>query len=195
MAKPKMMNDFDFSVKKAVSVLNEKGVLLYPTDTVWGLGCDATDNEAVMKIFRIKQRSESKSLILLVADIQMLEKYVEVPHFVLDFLEKQERPTSVIYHNTRGLAQNVIASDNTVAIRIVKNDFCQKLIEQFGKPIVSTSANRSGFPTPLNFSQIEDYIKNKVDYIVDYQQNIEENCPPSQLVKIKNASEIEILRR
>lgn len=189
------MNDFDFSVKKAVSVLNEKGILLYPTDTVWGLGCDATDNEAVMKIFRIKQRSESKSLILLVADIQMLEKYVEVPRFVLDFLEKQERPTSVIYHNTRGLAQNVIASDNSVAIRIVKNDFCQKLIQQFGKPIVSTSANRSGFPTPLNFSQIEDYIKNEVDYIVDFQQDIEENRPPSQLVKIKNASEIEILRR
>jgi len=146
-------------VKNSIDSLKNKGVLLYPTDTVWGLGCDATSEIAVNKIFKIKQRSESKSLIILVDSIKMLKNYIpNIPPKVLTLLQTAKNPTSIIYTNPKDLAKNVIATDNTVAIRIPQNEFCKQLIQQFGKPIISTSANISGEATPKSFSEISQTI-------------------------------------
>ncbi|MDY0779626.1 L-threonylcarbamoyladenylate synthase [Tenacibaculum sp. IB213877] len=156
------------------SILNNllKGkTILYPTDTVWGLGCDATNEGTVKKIYQIKNREESKSLIILVSSINMLKKYVSVPKKALEILQKAERPTTIIYQNPKGLASNVISKeDNSVAIRIVQDDFCRKLIKSFKKPIVSTSANISGQPTPMSFSEIDKAILHSVDYVVNLHQ-------------------------
>jgi len=182
--------------------LQKNGVILYPTDTVWGIGCDATDNIAVEKVFKIKQRTESKSLIILVDSLEMLRKYVdEVPDIMLKILESFHKPTTVIYKNPkpacqqgRGLANNVIASDNTVAIRIVQDKFCKELIKQFGKPIVSTSANRSGKPTPKLFKEIELSILNVVDYVVNLRQNKKMDSP-STIIKIDDNGELRYIRK
>lgn len=180
------MTLFDNIIYETIAFLENKGTILYPTDTVWGIGCDATCYQAVQKIFNIKKRDERKSLILLVSDVEMLQKYVDVSKEILLFLEEQIKPTTVIYNNPKSLALNVIAQNNTVAIRIVKNDFCQKLIRKFGKPIVSTSANISGESTPHFFKEIDDNIKNAVDFIVPLEQEKMDYTPPSQLVKIEN---------
>ena len=146
--------------------------ILYPTDTVWGLGCDATNNEAVKEIYKIKNREESKSLIVLVSSLEMLKKYVKVPAQAVQILENTTKPTTIIYSNPKGIASNIVnKEDNTLAIRIVQNDFCEELIDKFGKPIVSTSANVSGNPTPKSFSEIEKAILDSVDYIVNLQQD------------------------
>jgi L-threonylcarbamoyladenylate synthase len=150
--------------------LKEGKTILYPTDTVWGLGCDATNFKAVSKIYRLKNREESKSLIVLVSSINMLKKHVFMPKKVLEFLKGTSKPTTIIYNNPKGFAKNTIANDNTIAIRIVQDDFCRKLIKRFGKPIVSTSANVSGENTPKSFSEISKPILNSVDYIVNLQQ-------------------------
>lgn len=159
--------------------------ILYPTDTVWGLGCDATNNEAVKKIYKIKNREESKSLIILVSSIEMLKAYVNnIPQKALDILKESTKPTTIIYNNPVGLAQNTIAKDNTIAIRIPKNEFCIQLIESFGKPIVSTSANISGEPTPKTFSEISEAILKSVDYVVNLQQD-KVNEKSSTILKIE----------
>ena len=137
-------------------ILQQGKVILYPTDTVWGIGCDATNEMAVSSIYSIKKRKESKSLVILVSSIDMLKHFVdEVPSKVLDVLKKAIKPTTIIYKNPKGLANNVIANDNTVAIRIAQDDFCKNLIENFGNPIVSTSANLSGNETPRSFKEID----------------------------------------
>lgn len=185
----------DTDIKKSTETLVNKGVILYPTDTVWGLGCDATDVAPVAKIFKIKQRNESKSLIILVDSVKMLREYVaEIPDFVLDFLNSVQKPTTVIYSNPKKLANNVIASNNTVAIRIVKDDFCQKLIQNFGKPIVSTSANISGEATPQFFEDINAHIIENCDYVVKYRQNDQEKRIPSHLIQFDNEGNITFLR-
>lgn len=154
-----------------IELLKKSKTILYPTDTVWGLGCDATDDKAVAKIYKIKNREESKSLIVLVSSIHMLKKYVTVPRKAIDILNNVKKPTTIIYKNPKGIATNVISKeDNTVAIRIVQDDFCRKLIKRFKKPIVSTSANVSGSPTPKSFSEIEDAILQGVDYVVNLHQ-------------------------
>lgn len=159
--------------------------ILYPTDTVWGLGCDATNEEAVKKIYKLKNREESKSLIILVDSIEMLQNHVEnIPKKALEILKKAEKPTTIIYNNPKGLAANTIASDNTIAIRIPKDEFCIQLIKGFGKPIVSTSANVSGEPTPKSFSEISKAILKNVDYVVDlHQEKISEKS--STILKIE----------
>jgi len=174
--------------------LQHKGVILYPTDTVWGIGCDATDKIAVEKIFKIKKRSESKSLIILVDSLEMLQRYIEeVPNIILKTLESFHKPTTVIYKKPKRLANNVIASDNTVAIRVVQDIFCKELIKQFGKPIVSTSANHSGKPTPKSFKEIELSILNAVDYVVNLHQYKKTNSS-SRIVNINEEGEIVIIR-
>ena len=151
--------------------LKEGKTLLYPTDTVWGIGCDATNTNAVSEIYQIKQREESKSLIILVNSLKMLSDYVKtIPERAIIEIESATRPTTIIYKNPKGLAKNCIASDDTIAIRIVQNGFCSALIQEFGKPIVSTSANISGEPTPNSFSEISTTILDSVDYIVNLQQ-------------------------
>ncbi|WP_440066799.1 L-threonylcarbamoyladenylate synthase [Tenacibaculum discolor] len=155
-----------------IDALKTAKTVLYPTDTVWGLGCDATNEEAVKKIYKLKDREESKSLIILVSSVEMLEDYIEnIPPKALEILKNVEKPTTVIYKNPRGLAPNTIASDNTIAIRIPQDEFCIQLIKEFGKPIVSTSANVSGEPTPKSFSEISQAILKSVDYVVNLHQD------------------------
>jgi L-threonylcarbamoyladenylate synthase len=181
-------------VEQTVKFLKNREVILYPTDTVWGLGCDATDAETVKKIFKIKQRDESKSLVILVDSIEMLQQYIpSIPNQVYEVLRTSSKPTSIIYDNPIGLANNVVASDNTVAIRIVQHEFCQELIKQFGKPIVSTSANISGMPTPTSFKEIDKSILDAVDYVVNLQQNSVADSP-SRILKITDSGELQVIR-
>ncbi|WP_417800567.1 L-threonylcarbamoyladenylate synthase [Tenacibaculum sp.] len=165
-------------------LLNGK-TILYPTDTVWGLGCDATNESAVKKIYQLKNREESKSLIILVASIEMLQKHVgNIPEKALEILKTSVKPTTIIYNNPKELAANTIAVDDTIAIRIPKDPFCIQLIKEFGKPIVSTSANVSGEPTPKSFSEISEAILKNVDYVVDlHQEKIAEKS--STILKIE----------
>lgn len=183
-------------IKNTVEVLNKGGVILYPTDTIWGLGCDATNEKAVQKIFEIKRREESKSLIVLVADETRLNRYVkEVPPVVWELIEVSEKPLTIVYPGVRGLALNVTAADKSAAIRIPKDEFCKKLLFQFKKPIVSTSANISGEKTPSNFSEISDEVKNKADYIVPLRQNEMAKGQASSIIKFSEKGEIVIIRR
>jgi L-threonylcarbamoyladenylate synthase len=180
-------------IQRFATALKEGKTLLYPTDTVWGIGCDATNSSAVSKIYKIKQRAESKSLIILVDSFKMLSEYVEnIPDKAIEELEKATKPTTIIYNNPKGLAKNSIASDHTIAIRIVQNDFCKALLKEFGKPIVSTSANISGEPTPKSFSEISATILDSVDYIVNLQQEIVATAS-SRILKIVD-DKVEVIR-
>lgn len=167
--------------------------ILYPTDTVWGVGCDATNEEAVKEIYNLKNREESKSLVILVSSMKMLLQYIEnIPERVLEILKETDRPTTIIYDNPKGLAKNTIAIDNTIAIRIPKEEFCIQLIKEFGKPIVSTSANISGEPTPKCFSEISKAIVNNVDYIVPLHQD-KINEKSSTILKIEG-DQVKVIR-
>jgi L-threonylcarbamoyladenylate synthase len=158
--------------EKALKVLNDGGIILYPTDTIWGVGCDATNTQAVEKIIALKQRPAHKSFVVLVTSEKEILKYTAAPDLaVFDYLQTTKKPTTVIYEHALGLAENVCADDGSVAIRICNDEFCRYLIKRFRKPIVSTSANISNEPSPGNFSQISEQIKKGVDYIVQYKQD------------------------
>lgn len=181
-------------ISKTLKTLRNNGLIVYPTDTVWGIGCDASNESTVERVFAIKKRSESKSLIILVSDIEMLEEVVtEISKNVLSFVSKTEKPTTVIYSNPVGLAKNAVASDNTVAIRVVSNEFCKQLISEFGKPIISTSANISGASTPKSFEEIEVAILESVDYVVDLHREVQ-NDKSSTIVKVEDDGNIIVLR-
>ncbi len=183
-------------IKETVKYLKQGKTILYPTDTVWGIGCDATNTKAVDKVYKLKRRAESKSLIILVDSEYSLNGYMkEVPAVAYDLIESIDKPLTIIYPNARNLAKNVIASDGTVAIRVVKNDFCQEVIRQLKKPIVSTSANISSEPTPVVFNDITDDIKNGVDYIVDLDQHSLVKVKPSTIIKLNVGGEFEIIRK
>ena len=165
------MSDFLNDIDNCLTVLKNGGIILYPTDTIWGIGCDATNADAVAKIYALKNRAEEKSMIVLLADTKAIVQYVTQPDFaVQDYLQQVTKPTTVIYDGAIGLAENVINKDGTVAIRIVKDEFCNHLIKRLKQPMVSTSANISGTPSPATFSEISDTIKNGVDYIVQHRQ-------------------------
>jgi L-threonylcarbamoyladenylate synthase len=181
-------------INNSLKSLNQNEIILYPTDTVWGIGCDATSASAVAKVFKIKQRSESKSLIILVNGIEMLKKYIPtISNKIIDILNTTLKPTTIIYNNPIGLAKNVVAEDNTVAIRIVQNEFCKQLITALKKPIVSTSANISGMPTPKSFKEIDAAILDSVDYIVNLHRE-EINTKSSTIIKIGDNDELIVLR-
>ena len=178
-------------ITKSLRVLLQRKIILYPTDTVWGLGCDATSDEAVRKIYQLKHREESKSLVILVSSLEMLHQYIpEVPGCELKILEEKNKPTTIIYSNPKGLAQNTVASDDTVAIRIPNHQFCLELIRALGKPIVSTSANISGNPTPESFSKIDQAILDGVDYVVNLRQQEKSKNTPSSIILLKKNGEI-----
>lgn len=180
-------------INKCVEFLQDAKIILYPSDTIWGLGCDATNREAISNIYAIKQRKTSKSLIVLVDSIEMLKKYVEtVPEMVIDYLSEITEPTTVIYNNPINLTKNLIADDNTIAIRVVNKGFVYDLIKIFNKPIVSTSANISGKKTPKTFSDISAEIKNDVDFIVEYKITVN-TAKSSKIVRFVN-NNIEVLR-
>lgn len=177
------------------AILNLEGgkTILYPTDTVWGLGCDATNNEAVAKIYDLKNREESKSLVVLVDSIAMLKNHVGViPEKAIEILQKSDKPTTIIYNQAKNLANNTIAIDGSIAIRIPKHQFCLELIQKYGKPIVSTSANVSGEVTPKSFSEISQPILDGVDYIVNLDRD-RITDKSSTILKINN-DDIEVIR-
>src|SRR5579875_2115440 len=180
-------NFFDTEVKNALDVLRNGGVILYPTDTIWGIGCDATNQKAVKRIYEIKNREDSKSLIILAADEREVLQYVASPDLsVFDFIEKQTRPTTIIFEHAVNLPDNLIAEDGSIAIRIAKDEFCKHIIKRLRKPIVSTSANISGQASPKNFSEVSEEIKNAVDYVVNWRQDDETIALPSQIIKWNN---------
>lgn len=181
-------------IQNALETLSRNKTILYPTDTVWGIGCDATSEMAVSKIFKIKKRENSKSLVVLVDSLAMLQKYVEeVPENVIAVLLTATKPTTIIYKNPKNLAQNVIADDHTVAIRIVRDDFCKTLIKKFNRPIVSTSANISGEETPRTFSEISKSILECVDYIVNLEKE-EISLNSSTIIRVMEDNTIKIIR-
>ncbi len=189
-----MRQDFSQELKKTVDVLQNGGLILYPTDTVWGIGCDATNEEAVKKVYALKQREDSKALICLVGNDAMLERHIEkVPDLAFDIMDLATKPTTIIYDNPKGIAKNLIAEDNTLAVRIASDKFCQYLINKFKKPIVSTSANVSGKPTPKSRNEISDVILKGVDYIVNLQpqQNF---GSPSSIIKLSNDGQVKVIR-
>lgn len=159
--------DFEIEIRNSLEILDRGGVILYPTDTVWGLGCNALNEAAIEKVYRIKDRPENKSLIILLHSFDEVSKYVsEVPLFIEDLIANIQKPVTVIYDNAQNLPKSIIAPDGTIAIRVIKDDFCQRLIQELGKPLISSSANISGEPTPLVFSQISQKMKDRVDYVV-----------------------------
>ena len=190
------MESLKEEIKKSLAYLKEGKVILYPTDTIWGIGCDATNQKAVDRIFRLKLRAESKSMIVLLDDASRLPEYVEdVPEIAFDLVKSVDRPLTVIYSKARGLAKNVIAADGSIGIRIARDEFCAELIRQFGKPIVSTSANVSGAPDPITFSQIPNVIKNGVDYIVDYSRDRIVKAKASRIIKLEPNGEFTVIRK
>jgi L-threonylcarbamoyladenylate synthase len=186
---------YKYDIENCIKVLSSGGLILYPTDTVWGIGCDATNEDAVSKIYKLKNRNESKSMIILVAEENDILNYTDTSELkIYDYIKGIYKPTTVIYQNAKHLAKNVINGDGTIGIRIVKDDFCQQLIRAFGKPIVSTSSNVSGYPAPAMFTDIDILIKDGVDYIVQHRQ--EEQVPgiPSTVIKMNEDGTYEILR-
>ncbi|WP_114778820.1 L-threonylcarbamoyladenylate synthase [Botryobacter ruber] len=182
-------------IEQAEDELLLGNIILYPTDTVWGIGCDAENAEAVKKIYRIKEREESKSMIVLVADVEMLRHYVaDVPADFERLAAQQQRPTTFVFSGAKNLPEELIASDGSVAIRISQDDFCHRLILQLGRPLVSTSANISGEPAPAVFSDISEEIKNRVDYIVRLRQDETTAARPSRIIKIESNGEQRVLR-
>jgi L-threonylcarbamoyladenylate synthase len=178
------MIDFLNDIEKCTGVLLNGGIILYPTDTIWGIGCDATNEAAVTKIYTLKKRAEEKSMIILLAADKDLVQYITQPDLlVFDYLHTAAKPTTVIYEGATGLAENVINKDGTVAIRITRDAFCKHLIKRLKKPLVSTSANVSGQQAPALFSGISDEIKNGVDYIAQHRQNDIAINAPSAIIK------------
>jgi L-threonylcarbamoyladenylate synthase len=189
------MINLENDITNSLSILHSGGMILYPTDTIWGIGCDATNKDAIKKIFSLKSREEKKSMVILVADEEMIFDFVISPSKkILSYIANNQRPTTAIFKNAINLPANLINEDGTVAIRIVKDDFCRQLILQLKKPLVSTSANISGEPYPQNFDQISSAIKNGVDYIVRHRQNDFTPHSPSSIIKSGNNDEIEIIR-
>jgi L-threonylcarbamoyladenylate synthase len=183
-------------IQCALKTLREGGVILYPTDTVWGLGCDATNNEAVEKIFRIKSRNDSKSLIILVDSEAMLERYVkDIPEIALNLIEVSDTPITIIYPGAKNLASSILAEDGSVGIRVCMDKFCNELIGRFRKPVVSTSANISGEPSPSFFLEIPGKIIKAVDYTVEYKREDRQKHLPSPVIKVDQNGVIKIIRK
>jgi len=186
---------FEREVEKALEVLRGGGIIVYPTDTIWGIGCDATNERAVRRIYEIKKREDSKSMIILVADERDVLQYVAAPHpEVFDFIEEQTRPVTIIFEHAVGLPDNLVAEDGTIAIRIVRDEFCRHLVKRLKKPLVSTSANISGQASPKNFSEVSHEVKKAVDYIVKWKQDDTTIGQPSQIIKWNNDGTRTIIR-
>jgi len=182
-------------IQKIIDVLKSGGIILYPTDTVWGIGCDATNAKAVKKIYKLKNREEYKSLIILLDTFEKLPNYVSnIPDTLFDFLKSVTSPVTIIYTGAKNLAKNVISKDKTIAIRIIRDEFCKKMIEKFEKPIVSTSANISGEETPLYFNKISPEIVKGVDYVVGLYHNRINEVKPSTILKLLPNGEFKIIR-
>lgn len=189
-----MKNSFNEEINNTLQILKNGGLILYPTDTIWGIGCDATNAEAVKKIYKLKQREDSKALICLVADDRMLKKYVKnIPEVAFNILDITDKPTTIIYDDAQNLASNLVADDNTIAIRIPVDEFCFQLCRRLNGAIVSTSANISRQPTPKSFKEISQEVLKGVDYVVNLHR--EKICnKPSSIIKLSNNGVVKIIR-
>ncbi|MGC4102290.1 L-threonylcarbamoyladenylate synthase [Ferruginibacter sp.] len=186
---------FDNDIEKSIAAMQNGGLILYPTDTIWGIGCDATNEKAVAAIYRLKKRADEKSMIILVAEEKELPRYVtQADAKVFDYIKGIHKPTTVIYEGAINLANNLVNKDGSIAIRIVKDDFCRELIRRFKKPIVSTSANISGYPPPSVYNDVDIVIKNGVDYIVQHRQDDLTPSAPSAIVKWNADGSLTIIR-
>lgn len=175
--------------------MREGGVILYPTDTIWGIGCDATNEDAVRRVYEIKQRQDSKAMLVLVDSSVKVDFYVQdVPEVAWDLIDLADKPFTIIYSGARNLAANLLAEDGSVGIRVTNEDFSKRLCQQFRKAVVSTSANISGQPSPRNFSEISEEVKSAVDYIVGYRQEEMSNPKPSSIIKLDKGGVIKIIR-
>jgi L-threonylcarbamoyladenylate synthase len=182
-------------IQQVIKTLNAGNIILYPTDTIWGLGCDATNPDAVEKIFKLKQRNDSMALIILVDSINTVYSYVDtVPDVALQLIEFADKPLTIIYEKARNLAPNLIAADGSVAIRVTTDPFCKLLIQRFRRPIVSTSANISGLPAPAIFTAVDPAISSHVDYIVQHRQSDHSQAKPSSIIKLSNSGVFKIIR-
>ncbi|MCD6090540.1 MAG: threonylcarbamoyl-AMP synthase [Bacteroidales bacterium] len=189
------LSNYKDDLIKSLETLKKDGTILYPTDTIWGIGCDATNAKAVDKIYSIKNRVESKSMIILLADYEQLKYYIKtVPSIAADLIQSIDKPLTIIYNGAKNLASNLIAKDGTIAIRIIKHDFCRTLIQTLEHPLVSTSANLSGAQSPHFFAHIQDHIKTKVDYIVNLEQDIKTVNMASTIIKLENSGKYTIIR-
>lgn len=186
--------DINTEVHNAFEAIKNGGIILYPTDTVWGLGCDATNADAIKKIYDLKQRMESKSMIVLMnSDRMMHNVFKEIPEVAWQLIDLSEKPTTLILDNPRNVAPNLIAPDKTLGVRLVKDPFCFKLMERMKKPLVSTSANISGMPTPNSFKEIDKHILDGVDYIVNLQHD-KVAAKPSTIIKLGNDLQVKVIR-
>lgn len=182
-------------IENAVKVIQEGGVILYPTDTVWGLGCDPQNEKAVLEIAKIKQRTDSKQFIVLVPNEQLLNKYVkEIPEICYDLIDLATEPLTIIYPVGQNVAKNILAPDKSLAVRITKHEFCSKLMQKLKSGLISTSANISGKPTPLQYNDIDSEILNSVDYIVNLEKT-RVSTKASQIIKIGMKGEVQIIRK
>jgi L-threonylcarbamoyladenylate synthase len=182
-------------IEKSLEVLKKGGIILYPTDTIWGIGCDATNQRAVDKVYKLKRRIEGKSLLVLVDSVEMIKTYVnDVNPLIVELVANYDRPLTVIYPGAKNVAKGVAAGDKTIGIRVVHDKFCNALIQKFGKAIVSTSANLSGEPAPIHFNQISDTLKQGVDYVVDLYHTRVRNMKASRIIRVKGNGDFEIVR-
>ena len=182
-------------IKQACKIMQAGGIILYPTDTIWGIGCDATNAEAVKKVYELKQREDSKSMLVLIDSSAKLQSYIsEVPDIAWDLIEVSDKPLTIIYPGARNLAPNLIGEDGTVGMRMTQEAFSKKLCERMRRPIVSTSANISGKASPVQFSEISKEIKQGVDYIVKYRQEEKQKSAPSGIIKLGLSGEIKVIR-
>lgn len=175
--------------------MQQGGLILYPTDTIWGIGCDATNEAAVRRVYELKKRTDHKAMLVLIDSTAKLDRYVEeVPDIAWDLIEVADKPLTIIYSGGKGLAPNLLGEDGSIGIRVTREAFSKALCERFRKPLVSTSANVSGDPSPANFSEISETIKNGVDYIVGYRQDDQAKATPSNIIKLGASGEIQIIR-
>jgi L-threonylcarbamoyladenylate synthase len=182
-------------LKAALQVLQKGGVILYPTDTIWGIGCDATNEEAVNHIYTIKNRDDAKSMLVLMENAALLERYVvEVPEIAYDLIELTDKPLTIIYDGAKNMAKNLMAEDGSIGIRVTRETFSSELIRRFKRPIVSTSANISGKPSPSCFDEIDQKIIDAVDYVVKYRQDETQKAVPSSIIKLGRGGQIKIIR-
>ncbi|WP_262710805.1 L-threonylcarbamoyladenylate synthase [Chryseobacterium echinoideorum] len=181
-------------MEQIIKILQSGGTILYPTDTIWGIGCDATNVDAINKIFDIKKRERNKSMIILVESEKRLQNLVDVPEMAWEIIDLSEKPVTIVYENPKGLPEELLAEDGSIGIRLVKNDFCKKLISRLNKPLVSTSANFSGDKSPLKFSDISPEMIGMVDYAVEEDREKVSKYSGSSVIKIWNDNRIKVLR-
>lgn len=191
-----MNTNFEADIKKCIEVMKRGGIILYPTDTIWGIGCDATNADAVKRIYELKRRTDNKAMLVLIDDENRLDRYInDVPEIAYQLIEVADKPLTIIYDDAKNLASNIIGSDKSIGIRVTREEFSHELCRRFGRPVVSTSANVSGATSAHNFHEIQDEIKNGVDYIVNYRQDDNSKHNASSIIKLQKDGAITILRK